>query len=187
MRFPTAFKGKERKVEITGEAYFEIAKNAAMPFKVVAGGGEIQVLGTHFNVNAYSDESMVKTTLLEGIVAVQKEKTRLVLSPGQQAKFHPQAVSANAEKAITLLKNVDTGHETAWKDGFFWFDDTDLHTLMRQVARWYDVEVEFKGDVSNDGFSGKVPRSVPLSRLMKVLEQSEINFKVEGKKITISP
>lgn len=187
MRFPTAFKGNERKVEITGEAYFEIAKNPSMPFKVVAGGGEIQVLGTHFNVNAYSDESTVKTTLLEGAVAVQKEKSRLLLSPGQQAKFRPQTASANTEKAISLLKDVDTGHETAWKDGFFWFDNTDLHTLMRQVARWYDVEVEFKGDVSDDGFSGKVSRSVPLSKLLKVLEQYEINFKVEGKKITISP
>jgi ferric-dicitrate binding protein FerR (iron transport regulator) len=187
MRFPTAFKGNERKVEITGEAYFEIAKDPAMPFKVIAVGGEIRVLGTHFNVNAYADESTVKTTLLEGAVAVQKENARLVLSPGQQAKFRPQTQSSGSDKPITLIKDVDTGHETAWKDGFFWFDNTDLPTLMRQVARWYDVEVEFKGNVTDDSFSGKVSRSVPLSRLLKVLEQYEINFKVEGKKIIISP
>jgi ferric-dicitrate binding protein FerR (iron transport regulator) len=187
MRFPTAFKGNERKVEITGEAYFEIAKNPAMPFKVMAGGGEIQVLGTHFNVNAYADESSVRTTLLEGAVAVRKENARLVLSPGQQAKFRPQTQSSGSETPITLIKDVDTGHETAWKDGFFWFDNTDLPTLMRQVARWYDVDVEFKGNVTDDSFSGKVSRSVPLSRLLKVLEQYEINFKVEGKKIIISP
>jgi ferric-dicitrate binding protein FerR (iron transport regulator) len=187
MRFPTAFKGNERKVEITGEAYFEIAKDAAMPFKVIAGGGEIRVLGTHFNVNAYGDESTVKTTLLEGAVAVQKENARLVLSPGQQAKFRPQTQSPGSGSPITLIRDVDTGHETAWKDGFFWFDNTDLPTLMRQVARWYDVEVEFKGNVTEDSFSGKVSRSVPLSRLLKVLEQYEINFKVEGKKIIISP
>lgn len=187
MRFPTAFKGNERKVEIKGEAYFEIAKDPAMPFKVIAGGGEIRVLGTHFNVNAYGDESMVKTTLLEGAVAVQKENARVVLSPGQQAKFRPQTQSSGSGSPITLIRDVDTGHETAWKDGFFWFDNTDLPTLMRQVARWYDVEVEFKGNVTEDSFSGKVSRSVPLSRLLKVLEQYEINFKVEGKKIIISP
>ncbi|HVW59332.1 MAG TPA: FecR domain-containing protein, partial [Puia sp.] len=187
MRFPTSFKGNERKVEITGEAYFEIANNPAMPFKVMAGGGEIQVLGTHFNVNAYSDESVIKTTLLEGAVAVKKDEARLVLSPGQQAKFHPQTVSGKNEKAITLLKDIDPGRETAWKDGFFWFENTDIHTLMRQVSRWYDVEVEFKGDVTDDGFSGKVSRSVPLSKLLKVLEQYEINFEIEGKKIVVSP
>lgn len=187
MRFPTSFKGNERKVEITGEAYFEIANNPAMPFKVTAGGGEIQVLGTHFNVNAYSDESVIKTTLLEGAVAVKKDEARLVLSPGQQAKFHPQTISGKNEKPITLLKDIDPGRETAWKDGFFWFENTDIHTLMRQVSRWYDVEVEFKGDISDDGFSGKVSRSVPLSKLLKVLEQYEINFKIEGKKIIVSP
>lgn len=186
MRFPTSFKGNERKVEITGEAYFEIAGNPAMPFKVMAGGGEIQVLGTHFNVNAYSDETTVKTTLLEGAVAVRKDDTRLVLSPGQQAKFRPQPRPAGNERTITLLKDVDTGHETAWKDGFFWFENTDVHTLMRQVSRWYDVDVEFKGNISDDGFSGKVSRSVPLSKLLKVLEQSELNIKIEGKKITVS-
>jgi len=188
MRFPTAFKGNERRVEITGEAYFEIANNPAMPFKVVAGGGEIQVLGTHFNVNAYADESTVKTTLLEGAVAIRKDDARLVLSPGQQAKFHPQQThAANNERTITLQKDIDTGQETAWKDGFFWFDNTDIHTLMRQVSRWYDMEVEFKGQISDDGFSGKVARSVPLSKLLKVLEQYEINFRIEGKKIIVSP
>jgi len=187
MRFPTAFKGNERKVEITGEAYFEIAKDASRPFKVMTGGGEVQVLGTHFNVNAYADEPTVKTTLLEGAVAVRKDNARLVLSPGQQAKFRPQTQSSGSGSPISLIRDVDTGHETAWKDGFFWFDNTDLPTLMRQVARWYDVEVEFKGNITDDSFSGKVSRSVPLSRLLKVLEQYEINFKVEGKKIIISP
>lgn len=192
MRFPTAFKGSERKVEITGEAYFEIAKDAQMPFKVIAGGGEIQVLGTHFNVNAYTDESAIKTTLLEGSVAVQKDNNRLVLAPGQQARFHSPASSSTpgapgGRSAITLLKDIDTGHETAWKDGFFWFDNTDIHTLIRQVSRWYDVEIEIKGEISDDGFTGKVPRSVPLSRLLKVLELNDIHSKIEGNHITITP
>jgi len=180
IRFPTAFKGKERRVEITGEAYFEIAKNPAMPFKVQAGSGEIDVLGTHFNVNAYADEPTVKTTVLEGAVAVKKETVQQVLEPGQQAVFSPQG-------GITLSKNVDIAHETAWKDGFFWFDNTDIHTLMRQVSRWYDVEVTFKGNIEDDGFTGKIPRNVPLSKLLNVLEQYELHFKIEGKKIIVQP
>jgi len=193
LRFPTSFKGKERRVEVTGEAYFEIAKNPSMPFKVIIaptprppeggegeGRGEIDVLGTHFNINAYADESSVKTTLLEGAVAVKKEKGSQLLSPGQQAEFTPKG-------AITLSKNVDVTQETAWKDGFFWFNNTDIHTLMRQVSRWYDVEIEFKGKIADDGFTGKVSRNVPLSKLLNVLEQYEIHFKVEGKKITVLP
>jgi transmembrane sensor len=191
LRFPTSFKGKERRVEVTGEAYFEIVKNPSMPFKVIiastpqpsegrAGRGEIDVLGTHFNVNAYTDESSVKTTLLEGAVAIKKENEVQMLSPGQQAEFAPKG-------GISLAKNVDVTQETAWKDGFFWFNNTDIYTLMRQVSRWYDVEVEFKGKITDDGFTGKVSRNVPLSKLLNVLEQYEIHFKVEGKKITVLP
>ena len=180
LRFPTSFKGKERRVEVTGEAYFEIAKNPSMPFKVQAGSGEIDVLGTHFNVNAYADEPSVKTTLLEGAVAVKKATALQMLTPGQQAQFSPQG-------AITLSGNVDVARETAWKDGFFWFDNTDIHSLMRQVSRWYDVEVEFKGNISDDGFTGKIPRSVPLSKLLNVLEQYELHFKIEERKIIVLP
>jgi len=180
MRFPTTFRGKERRVEITGEAYFEIAKNTAMPFKVVAGGGEIEVLGTHFNVNAYNDESSVKTTVLEGAVAVKKAGARVTLSPGQQAGF-------SEGKETISLKEVDAGKETAWKDGYFSFDNTDIYTLMRQAARWYDVEVTFKGKVTEDGFSGRISRNMPLSKLLKVLEQYDLHFNIEGKHITIMP
>ena len=180
MRFPTSFKGKERRVEITGEAYFEIAKNPDMPFKIQVGNGEIDVLGTHFNINAYGDEPAVKTTVLEGSVAVKKETAQQILEPGQQAAFGLQG-------GITLSKNVDVAHETAWKDGFFWFDNTDIHTLMRQVSRWYDVEVTFKGKIEDDGFTGKIPRNVPLSKLLNVLEQYELHFTIEGKKIIVQP
>jgi transmembrane sensor len=180
LRFPTAFSGKERRVEVTGEAYFEIAKNPAMPFKVQAGNGEIDVLGTHFNVNAYADESSVKTTVLEGAVAVKKETALQMLAPGQQAEFSPNG-------GISLSKNVDVTQETAWKDGFFWFNNTDIHSLMRQVSRWYDVEVEFRGNITDDGFTGKVPRNVPLSKLLNVLEQYDLRFKIEGKKIIVLP
>jgi len=180
MRFPTTFTGKERRVEITGEAYFEIAKNPAMPFKIQVGNGEIEVLGTHFNVNAYADEPTVKTTVLEGAVAVKKATARQVLEPGQQAAFGPQG-------GISLSKNVDVAYETAWKDGFFWFDNTDIHTLMRQVSRWYDVDVTFKGNIEDDGFTGKISRNVPLSKFLNVLEQYELHFTIEGKKIIVQP
>jgi transmembrane sensor len=180
LRFPTSFKGKERRVEVTGEAYFEIAKNPAMPFKVQAGSGEIDVLGTHFNINAYADEPSVKTTLLEGAVAVKKANALQMLVPGQQAEFSPKG-------GIALSEDVDVARETAWKDGFFWFNNTDIHTLMRQVSRWYDVEVEFQGNITDDGFTGKVPRSLPLSKLLNVLEQFELHFQIEGKKIIVTP
>jgi transmembrane sensor len=180
LRFPTAFSGKERRVEVTGEAYFEIAKNPAMPFKVQAGSGEIDVLGTHFNINAYTDEPSIKTTLLEGAVAIKKETALQMLTPGQQAEFSPNG-------GIALPKNVDVTQETAWKDGFFWFNNTDIHSLMRQVSRWYDVEVEFQGNIADDGFTGKVPRSLPLSKLLNVLEQFELHFQIEGKKIIVTP
>jgi len=180
LRFPTSFKGKERKVEVTGEAYFEIAKNPTMPFKVLVNGGEIDVLGTQFNVNAYSDESSVKTTLLEGAVSIKKDDATQLLSPGQQARF-----TSNGE--ISFSRNVDVAQETAWKDGFFWFNNTDIHTLMRQISRWYNVEVEFKGAITDDGFTGKVSRNVSLSKLLNVLEQYEIHFKIEEKKITVLP
>jgi len=180
IRFPTSFTGKDRKVEITGEAYFEVRSNPNRPFTVVVNGGEVGVLGTNFNVNAYSDESVVRTTLLEGAVVVKRGAALQKLSPGQQAEF---AATGN----ITLHKEVETGLETAWKDGFFWFNNTDIHTLMRQVSRWYDVEVVFDAKVSDDGFSGKVSRNVPLSKLLNVLEQYDIHFKIEGKKITVLP
>ena len=180
IRFPAAFKGKERKVEVTGEVYFEIVKNPSMPFKVQVNGGEIEVLGTHFNVNAYPDEAGVRTTLLEGAVAVRKEGRQQLLAPGQQAKFTQSG-------EISVLKNVDTGIETAWKDGYFWFNNSDIYSLMRQVSRWYDVEVNFEGKITEDGFTGKVSRSVTLSKLLHVLEQYDIHFKIEGKKIMVLP
>jgi ferric-dicitrate binding protein FerR (iron transport regulator) len=103
-----------------------------------------------------------------------------VLSPGEQSRF-------TASGKIDLLKNVDVSEEMAWKDGFFSFNNTNIHTLMKQVARWYDVEVDFKGKITEEGFTGKVPRNVPLSKLLTVLEQYEIHFKTEGKKVTVLP
>lgn len=184
IRFPSSFTGKERKVQITGEVYFEVAKDAARPFRVdvetgKGGPAEIEVLGTDFNVNAYSEEPAIKTTLLEGSVRIKKENAARLLSPGQQASL--------TTTGIRLEENVDLSKVVAWKNGFFWFDNTDLHTLMRQVSRWYNVDVQFEGQIPEENFSGKISRSEPLSRFMKVLEVNDVHIKMEGRKITIMP
>ena len=190
IRFPTSFTGNERRVEIIGEAYFEVAKDAKKPFRVFISslsgtggyredGAEIEVLGTHFNVNAYSEEPDIKTTLLEGSVKIKKANVVQMLSPGQQASL--------TSNGIALGKNVDVSRVVAWKDGYFVFDNTDLHALMRQVARWYDVDVNFEGKITEDGFTGKISRNVPLSRFLKVLELNEVHVRIEGKKITVIP
>ena len=184
IRFPSSFTGKERKVQITGEVYFEVAKDAARPFRVDVETGkgapaEIEVLGTDFNVNAYSEEPDIKTTLLEGSVRIKKENAAQLLSPGQQASM--------TTTGIKMEENVDLSKVIAWKNGFFWFDNTDLHTLMRQVSRWYNVDVQFEGQIPEEGFSGKISRSEPLSRFMRVLEVNDVHIKMEGRKITIMP
>lgn len=186
IRFPASFTGNERKVEITGEAYFEVAKNAKKPFKVFTssslgnqGGAEIEVLGTHFNVNTYSDEPEIKTTLLEGSVKIRKAGQVQMLSPGQQALI--------TSKDIRIKENVDLNQVMAWKNGYFLFNNTDIYTLMRQVARWYNVEVSFSGKITQDGFSGKISRDVPLSQLMKILELNDVKVKRVGRNVVIIP
>ena len=183
IRFPASFVGNERKVEITGEAYFEVAHNASKPFKVVfkdqsGGAGEIEVLGTHFDVNAYDDENAMKTTLLEGFVKIKRSNEVQMLSAGQQAVL--------TSGIITLKKDVDVSQVVAWKDGFFEFNNTDLPTIMRQVARWYNVQVNFAGGINGDGYSGKISRNVSLSKFLKVLELNGVHVKTEGRKITVS-
>jgi hypothetical protein len=182
IRFPTSFTGTERKVEITGEAYFEVTKNPNKPFRVdfkneAGEKDEIEVLGTHFNVNTYGDEPDMKTTLLEGSVKIKAGNKIQMLSPGQQA-----LLSSNG---IEIKKNVDLDQVMAWKNGYFLFDNTDIYTLMRQVSRWYNVEVSFEGKVTPDGFSGKILRNVPLSKFIKVLELNDVNVRSEGRKLTL--
>lgn len=184
IRFPFYFTGNERKVEITGEAYFEVAKDATRPFRVEFNNqsgekGEIEVLGTHFNVNAYPDEEDIKTTLLEGSVKIKKGGAAEMLSPGQQARL--------TSDAITIKNDVVLSQVMAWKDGFFVFNSSDIRMIMRQVARWYDVEVIFEGNMPSEGFTGKVSRNVPLSKFLKMLELNDVHVKAEGRKIIITP
>lgn len=178
LRFPAAFTGKERKVELTGEAYFEVAKNKEMPFHVNANGIDVEVLGTHFNVNAYEDEGAIKTTLLEGSVRIIKGKTAGLLKPGEQAVLNKKVNGME-------IKKVDMNEVIAWKNGLFQFDGADIKSIMRQIGRWYDVEIEYGGEVSKRKFEGKIGRDAQLPDVLKILELSSVKFSVEGKKIIV--
>lgn len=180
IKYPTQFNGDQRVVELEGEAYFEVAKNKNKPFIVKSGDQEIEVLGTHFNVHAYNNESVVKTTLLEGSVAVSYKNQKTVLKPGQQSN-----VSDSFSKI--KIKEVDTEAAIAWKDGRFKFDNADLKTVMKQLERWYGIKVEYRGDVSDVRFNGGTFMNKNLSEVLKVLELSNIKFKVEGKTIIVYP
>ncbi|TKB99681.1 FecR family protein [Pedobacter cryotolerans] len=184
--FPTQFKGAERKVEIVGEAYFEVAKNANKPFKVKSKNQIIEVLGTHFNVNTYDDEAADKTTLLEGSVSVSKiangkvqTATSKILKPGQQA-------TVNANQSQILVAIADEDEAIAWKNGYFKFNKADIQTIMRQVSRWYNVDVEFKGEMNKDLFVGKINRSEHVEEVLSILERSKINVAIKGRTIIIS-
>jgi transmembrane sensor len=184
LRFPTAFAGKERRVEITGEAYFEVAKNAAMPFKVVVvtpldNGPEIEVTGTQFNIMAYNDEAAVKTTLLEGSVKINQDSKPILLKPGQQAR--------SQDETIKIIDNIDTEEVVAWKNGYFQFTSASLQQVMRQIARWYDVDISYVGKVPERRFGGKISRDNNASEVLKVLELSKVKFRIEDKKIVVTP
>jgi len=182
IHFPTAFITNERIVEISGEVYFEVAKNTR-PFKVKVNGMEIEVLGTHFNVNAYGDEAVIKTTLLEGSVKVVNGKSLAMIKPGQQAQV-PNTASGDGN--IKVINDADVNAAVAWKNGLLVFNKTDIKTILRQVSRWYDVDIEYKGDIEVPKFYGELPRTVTLSEVLKIIEiNSKLQFTIEGKKVTV--
>ncbi|HMT75932.1 MAG TPA: FecR domain-containing protein [Chitinophagaceae bacterium] len=181
LRFPASFVGNERKVELTGEAYFEVEKNALMPFRVnVAGKEEVEVLGTDFNINSYSNEDVINTTLLKGKVIVTDLKTQHSqhLLPGQQAQ-----IGTGGE--IAIRNNVDTEEIIAWKNGLFHFESADLKTILRQFERWYDVEVVFEGAVSNRKFFVIISRNSSLSAVIDAMQANDIKFRIEGKRLIV--
>jgi ferric-dicitrate binding protein FerR (iron transport regulator) len=180
VRFPTAFTGKRREVEVTGEVYFEIAANATQPFIVKARDMEVAVLGTHFNIMAYEDEEDVRTTLLEGAVNVSRHNVSKVLRPGQQAVLE---LSNNQMGIVT----ADIDQVMAWKEGRFEFSG-NISGIMRQVARWYDVEVEYKGDFTGKDFGGAISRDADIRKVLKMLEMTgSIHFEITDKKVTVIP
>ncbi len=178
LRFPAVFKGKTREVEITGEAYFEVAKNAAMPFLVKTGRSVVEVLGTHFNIMAYNNESFIKTTLLEGSVKVRSGNSIHFLKPGQQALL-------NAQGQTQIIEDVDVDDETAWKNGLFQFKDAGIETVMRQAERWYNVTISYEGKIPVKQFTGRISRDVKVSELLNMLKYFGVNFRIDGKNITV--
>lgn len=180
IKYPTAFTGRERKVEISGEVYFEIAHNASKPFKVSVNGIEVKVLGTHFNINAYNDEGLVKTTLLEGSIRLAKDGSVTTLTPGQQAQIRNGS-------GIKVVNDVDVNQVVAWKNGYFSFNRADVQTVMRQIARWYDVEVSYEKNIPERQFGGKIDRNSNITEVLKILEESKVHFRINGKKIIVSP
>ncbi len=173
--YPIAFTGKERNVTLTGEAYFEVLSNPDMPFRVRKGETVITVLGTHFNVNAYDDENDIKVTLMEGSVKINSKKNERLLHPGQQAEVSSE---------IKIVEGADVEQVMAWKNGRFYFNNTDVKTIMRQVSRWYNVEIVYKGEPAEMLLGGVISRKENVSQLLKVLEATgKVHFVIEEDKI----
>jgi ferric-dicitrate binding protein FerR (iron transport regulator) len=188
IRFPTAFTGNERVVDVTGEAYFEVEKNPNMPFRVNmlnASGktaGQVEVLGTHFNINAYDDEEVMRTTLLEGKVKLSSMVNGewAMLKPGEQS-------SLSQSSQLSHPIPVQTEEITAWKNGLFRFQDASIESIMRQIGRWYNVDIVYERKIDKQ-FIGTIPRQVPVSTVLKILESTGwVHFTIEGKKITVAP
>ena len=181
IRFPTKFTGARGMVSITGEAYFEVTKNKTVPFVVTVNNDvEVKVFGTRFNVNAYKDEGTIKTTLLEGSIALKTGSMEKMVKPGQQAQ-----VKWNGGN-IKLIDNVNVYEVTSWKDGLFRFDGTDIQTIMKRIARWYNVEVEFRDKIEGE-FVAKIPSSESLQKVLSLLESTkQVNFIARNRKIIVT-
>jgi transmembrane sensor len=160
IKYPVNFIGNERRVELTGEAYFEVAHNAAKPFRVVSNGQTVEVLGTHFNINAYADGSSV-------------------IKPGEQAQLD--------NGKIKVISDVDVDAAVAWKNGLFNFEDSNIQEVMRQFARWYDVDVKYEGELPSRHFSGEISRNMNASQMLDILSFKKIHYKIQGKTITVMP
>lgn len=170
LRYPVRFTGNERKVEISGEAYFEVAHNNKMPFRVINSNQTVEVLGTHFNIMAYPDESSTNTTLLEGSVKIIKENKSKIISPGQQTRVK----NGNIDVA-----SVDVTQAIAWKEGYFMFKNEDIQSIMRQISRWYNLEVKYEGQIPERVFGAKISRARNVSEVLEILESTgSIHFKI---------
>lgn len=180
--FPSTFTGNERQVKITGEAYFEVAHNSKMPFRVSVIDIQVKVLGTHFNINAYLDDNDIKTTLLEGSVKVDKGVKSVIIKPGEQV------VIKNGDNKLSVKEGVDLGEVIAWKNGFFSFRHSCIKDITKQLSRWYDIQVVYDDDIENQEFTGKIDRTLKLSEVLRILEKTGVRFKIEeGRKLTILP
>lgn len=178
LKFPIIFSDNERKVELEGEAYFEVSKDARKPFKVVSGKQIVEVLGTHFNINSYEDEPQIRTTLLEGSVLV-KGSTEILLKPGEQSR-------TGHDVEDFRVTSVDVQNEVAWKNNIFFFENVSIKNCMRQISRWYDVAIVYQDDLGDKKVWGSVPRFSELSKVLEILELTgNIHFNVEGRRIIV--
>jgi transmembrane sensor len=180
LTYPSHFRGQsERMVTLTGEAYFEVAKDKRHPFIVQSGGQEVKVLGTHFDINAFADEHVVRTTLLEGLVTVSAADKKLTqkLFPGSQSLLQGGSLKltrANIEQVV------------AWKNGYFRFDNTPIEQVMRELARWYDIDVRFDGPLPTEKLNGRISRSKNISKVLNALAATKtVHFKIEGRRVTV--
>lgn len=178
LKYPSSFNTlKERRVELSGEAYFEVAKNKKQPFVVQADGQEVKVLGTHFNVSSYSDEPDAITTLLEGSVQISGNGEVKVLKPGERA-----VRTGNQIK----VSEADLSEDMAWKNGDFYFNNVGIASIMRQISRWYDVDIIYQGELTDEKFYGTISRSKNIKQVLNVLEKTKsVHFKVEGRRVLI--
>ncbi|NII29342.1 DUF4974 domain-containing protein [Pseudoflavitalea sp. X16] len=207
LRYPTLFTGGERRVDITGEAYFEVAPltptgRKKLPFIVgLPGGATVEVLGTHFNINAYSDEPAITTTLLEGSVRVEtgsqkpevgsqtsdfRPQTSVFLKPGQQASM-PFISSKSNESSPIEVQTADIAKVMAWKNGLFNFEDASLEQVMRQLTRWYDIEVVYEKGIPDTYFIGEIGKNTPLNDVLTFLEKTGVHFRLEGRRLVVQP
>jgi len=180
IRYPISFQGKERSVELTGEAYFEVANDATRPFVVKVKDENVEVLGTSFNIMAYPEEGGTQTTLLNGAVRVSTKKTSAQLKVDEQA----EVVGKGELRIYTRMPSQDI---VSWKDGFFYFGRASLAAMMRQLARWYDVEIVYEGKAPEIEFGGKLDRALPLNDLLKFLDRNQIHFRLDGRKLIVLP
>jgi len=181
LTFPTVFPKNERKVTITGEAYFEVAKNKRVPFRVITGKQTVEVLGTHFNINGYTDESAIKTTLIEGSVKVSADAQSAILKPEEQSEI------STYKTGKISINTVDTDDVLAWTTGNFQFEKAEIPLIMRQASRWYNVDIKYEGEVPHRRFTGSISRNVNLSELLRMLKYTGINFRIADKTIIVTP
>ncbi|MFA4870062.1 MAG: FecR domain-containing protein [Pedobacter sp.] len=179
LRYPVLFAGNERKVELIGEGYFEVTHDQRKPFKVISAEQTVVVLGTRFNVNNYQDEAVVKTTLLEGSVRVTANQLTKLLKPGEQASQSGKEIK---------VRTVDVEQVMAWHKGDFAFEGVALKSIMRQISRWYDVDVVYQGEIADVEFGGSISRSKNITEVLKVLEMTQgVHFKIEGRRVLVMP
>lgn len=179
LTYPVAFTGHERRVELSGEAYFEVAHNPAKPFKVISKDQEIEVLGTHFNVNAYADEPNFRTTLLKGSIKITATTSGAakIIQPGQQAVLRQTGIQVH---------KADTDNAIAWETGTFSFDNEPITSIMKKISRWYDVDIVYTDDVSDMRFGGTVSRFADINKVLSKLQLTNtVHFKIDGRRILV--